>query len=722
MIIQTKACSLILDDKTGNITAFYGLSGYDYVQTDTPLITLSLLTEQGERIQVNSGDCASIERVGDTVTVRYENMGGYPVSAVATVKVRDERFFDFRLKLSNGSPLRTECILYPGLIIKNRLSVDGYKLYWSAMEGCEITSVDFRTELMSHADGTVFPAKGWQGIYPGACPMQFMAYYNGEHGLYFASHDEDCNFKLIEWKEEKGGLRLLQQVYADTWEKDYEYTYDVVLGAFSGNWYDAAEIYREWIASSKILRFPKLKDNPDLPKWILEPLTVITFPIRGHQDVGEMNINHEYYPYENCLPYIEKFQKHFNNRQMVLFMHWEGTAPWAPPYVWPPFGDKDSFDRMIDGIHAQGNLVGLYCSGLGWTQNSLYYDYNREADFERENLKEVVQVGPTGNLEPTTTCFHIRSGYELCPACDKTKQIAREEAEKIASGTDLDYLQFFDQDLGGNTYPCYSKTHGHPPVPGKWMAEEIKNCADLMKAEFAKYHPEKKVLIGCEAAACESLLDVFRFNDIRYNLDLMYGIPVPAYAYIFGEHIINYMGNHTTATRLLDTKLYPDNIYYRTAYSFAQGDVLTFMLKNGGKVNWEWNVPWKEDDEPNQEEYLAFAKLLNDFRQGILFEALRFGKMVKPRAMKCGKYTEKVDRKNLVRVLDEIVTTRFQTEDGRDLQIFVNFNRRPVNFTVQGEFAAKAYRTPNDLGEAVKSLGSLELDIEKHSVILLEYV
>lgn len=51
-------------------------------------------------------------------------------------------------------------------------------------------------------------------------------------------------------------------------------------------------------------------------------------------------------------------------------MHWEGSAPWAPPYVWPPYGDESIYLDFVKAMHAKGNLVGLYASGIGCTLKS----------------------------------------------------------------------------------------------------------------------------------------------------------------------------------------------------------------------------------------------------------------------------------------------------------------------------------------------------------------
>ena len=125
MLIKTDAYTLEISDKTGNIVSFRGITGYDYIEKETPLVRLSLLKSNGERVIAESGDCSAVERKGNTVTVRYEEIGGLPVSAVASFRVEQPSLVGMRLSLSNRTDMRTESALYPGIIIKNRLSVDG---------------------------------------------------------------------------------------------------------------------------------------------------------------------------------------------------------------------------------------------------------------------------------------------------------------------------------------------------------------------------------------------------------------------------------------------------------------------------------------------------------------------------------------------------------------------------------------------------------------------
>ena len=52
---------------------------------------------------------------------------------------------------------------------------------------------------------------------------------------------------------------------------------------------------------------------------------------------------------------------------------------------------------------------------------------------------------------------------------DRTREIARDYVATLAGELGLDMIQFFDQNLGGSTFPCYAKDHPHSSVPGPWM-------------------------------------------------------------------------------------------------------------------------------------------------------------------------------------------------------------------------------------------------------------
>lgn len=687
MIRSNRFYSLQLDDDTGDILSFRDSSGKEYIGARTPLIQINLLNGAGERRKIRTGaEKADISDGGDALKIRFRSVGGEQLDCEATVRMPSQEGNTYwSLRLENRTGDIVECIDFPGVTVFSDLIDNGgsRKLFSPAMEGVEIRDANLRGYIRP-CKHTGYPPGGWEGVYPGACPLQFMAYYDGEDGLYFASHDAEGNFKFIEWLPENGGIRLLHEMFPQMGSgESYEYPYEVVLGAFKGDWYDAAEMYRAFVESSGMIRVPRADKNTELPDWVAESPVVITYPVRGTKDTGDMTPNC-FFPYSNALPYIERYAKLFDSKIMALLMHWEGTAPWAPPYVMPPFGGTEMLNEFAEKLHAQGNLLGVYCSGIGWTQNSgNVRSYSREAEFEEKNLAACMEVGPDQKLRLTPVCcWPIRNGYDMCPACEPVKEIAVEEASRIVGELDVDYVQFFDQNIGGNAYGCYSRSHGHPPAPGKWMILEMRDIIRKMRRRFRELRPEKKILLGCESAAAEPLVNELFFNDLRYNINYLTGVPVPAYSYVFHGYVCNYMGNHNCSSSLIDLRENTVNIYYRYAYSFCEGDILTVVLKKDGKINWEWDAEWDDTCEPEQEPLIAYIALLNSWRKGVLQRALRLGRMVKPYPVRCGLYSEKLTVGSVPKNIEEIVSMRYTTDEGEDLQIFVNFQSEEKEFSL----------------------------------------
>ncbi len=675
MEIIRKNYTVTIDDAQGTIISLRDRFGKEYIGKINPLARFALLDENGtRRILTTENAALSLTKTGEECTLRFSEVGGEKFSCTASVRFGESLSF-WRLAVENATGALLEWIDYPCVSVPCDLKDNGgtHKLFSSMMEGVEISDASLR-EKTGPCVAQAYPPRGWEGIYPGACPMQFLAYYDGESGLYFASHDPGGTYKYVEWKKDGDSIRLIQQTYPGVGRAQrFAYDYDVVLGVFDGDWYGAAEIYRGWLEKSGLLRLPPLCENEDIPAWIKNSPIVVTYPVRGKKDHGDMSDNKEYFPYSNALPVLEKYARAWDSSLLVLLMHWEGTAPWAPPYVWPPYGGEEMLREFSDSLHNAGHSLGLYCSGLGWTQKSgTLPGYTQEEKFEREGFAQVMEIGPTKELLLSPICgWPIREGYDMCPACRTVRETAAEEFIATALGSNADYIQFFDQNLGGNTYACYAEHHGHPPAPGKWMAESMRKLVGEMKEKLAA-ETGKRVTVGCEAAAAEPFVNDLLFNDLRYNINYKFGTPVPAYNYMFHGYVCNFMGNHNCSSMLVDLHRYPEYIYYRYAYSFLQGDVLTVVLKNDGKMNWEWDLPWDDDCEPDQAALSGYIRMLNDLRKKYS-EYLIYGRMEKPLPVHCGEYVQKLSVGNALQHIDKVLTLRYAAKGKRDCQFFVNW-------------------------------------------------
>ena len=194
----------------------------------------------------------------------------------------------------------------------------------------------------------------------------------------------------------------------------------------------------------------KVADNPNLPDWYADAPLVVSYPVRGRFDTDEMTPN-AFYPYTNALPLLNDIKTRTGSRIMALLMHWEGTAPWAPPYVWPPYGDVADFDRFKNILHEQGDLLGVYCSGFGYTLSSNLVEYDCQDDYKQRNLEAGMCAGPDGKVAISRICPGQRKCYDICPASPVGREIL-EEAYRPLLESGVDYSQILDQNHGGGQY------------------------------------------------------------------------------------------------------------------------------------------------------------------------------------------------------------------------------------------------------------------------------
>ncbi|MBO5667938.1 MAG: hypothetical protein J6S43_02310 [Lentisphaeria bacterium] len=509
-----------------------------------------------------------------------------------------------------------------------------------------------------------YPLTGVSSFYPGPAAMQFEAVYDDTGcGLYFGVEDNSFAPKTIDFMPDgEHGFYPFIQHFTGGRKK---IAYATVIRGFHGQWQDAANIYREFLEKSQILP-EKLEKRA--PAWLMDAPVVLAYPVKGYGiDHGDMSLN-EYYPYDRALPVMEKYREMWKNPVMALLIHWEGTAPWAPPYVWPPVGGTELLKSFIDRMHENGDRVGLYCSGIGWTQQSMIkrsYDCRKEFE-EKELIKEVCK-GPHGEAfalvcnGPTSQ----RIGYELCPSRTFTVETVCSQISFAAAG-EVDYLQYFDQNQGCTSPLCYAEDHGHGNLPDHRQSQAMQKLLDRA------HESAGKMVLGCENAAAEPYMQVCAFNDLRSHLAWgAAGKPVPLYPYLYHEYVAGFSGNGVCLHAWIDFAATPFFLQWTVAWNFVNGNLLSLVLKNDGKIHWHWGLRW-EVPEPEQKSVQTLTGNLCAWRQGAAKAALSRGKMLKAPPVICAE-KEVVGTDGRRTRLPAVESALWQI-DGREELILVNYS------------------------------------------------
>lgn len=689
----------------------------NYIGVKTPVFKIALRDENGSQELYDTTDMelvsAQKEEGGFACTYR-----GHGMSVTVSAKMAQEISWNIEVNVPQNRV--AEWVNFPQIAVPNDLKDNhgNSKILWGFNEGVEVEDLAFREGSWFGYKEPKYPGEGTMGIYPAIVETQFMAFYNHVSGMYFAAHDNSDCLKAIDFYRYEEGILLQFRHYCGVnFGEAYVMPYPMVVKFFEGDWHDAARIYKDWFEENKKADFVPIAERTDLPKWYGDSPVVVTYPVRGLHDTDVM-VPNKLYPYCNAMKHIERLEEEFGSKIMVLLMHWEGSAPWAPPYVWPPFGGEAVLKEFIDALHERGDVLGVYCSGLGWSQQSnLVEEYNMEKVFEEKNLKKVMCLSPQQELPYSHICTAQRKGYDMCPTQEFAVDTMCEQVEYMVEAG-IDYIQLLDQNHGGTPYFCYSKEHGHPPVPGRWQVEAMQKL--LAKAQ----KKAGKSLFGCESAAAESYIPYLLFSDNRYNLNYHVGRHVPAYAYIFHEYLNNFMGNQVCTNGIIDYEKTPDSLLERMAYSFMAGDMLTVVLNQDGNIIWNWGQP-VDMPLPNQENIKRFVKNANGWRTGRGKKYLHSGRMAKPCAVECVENTLYYTKGSMD--VPKLYSSAWKAEEGSFAQFLINYNTEDVECIVdlpdssRQDSAPDSYRLYEDETHySVISGGKQRIVVKGLSVCMIE--
>ena len=360
------------------------VDGGGRVMPATEAFTLQLRDAKGEPTRLNSSEFAFVPHAK---SAKCAKLSEKKLSELGELGVRQNAQFEWRH--ANGLVVRMAItatggefrfkpsveIIPAGMLLEwfdgpqIHVAADN-TLFWPYVDGVEVTDVTRRGNTYQPIS---FRDRNWRGIYslyPSYCQMQFLAAYKNGRGVYFSAVDDRHTLKQVDWERiGDKAVRLSLMTFCGDLDADgaWRSTFHYALRPYDGGWMDACEIYRDWVRT-----LPAFANPPKRPKWMYDSPVNLIYPVRGEGlDNKPRNMPPNcYFPYMKAMAAVEKYGKLLDSRIMALLMHWEGTAPWAPPYVWPPYGGEAELAKFRDALHARGDLLGVYCSGTAWTQVS----------------------------------------------------------------------------------------------------------------------------------------------------------------------------------------------------------------------------------------------------------------------------------------------------------------------------------------------------------------
>lgn len=560
----------------------------------------------------------------------------------------------------------------PALKDNNALG-NGGKILFPYNEGVLVSNNEQRSKSWFRYREATYPSEGIFAVFPNMICSQMLAYVFDDASLYLGAHDPKRAVKQIDFYEDEGSIVMLLRLFSGKdFGEAFENEYPIVLAALDSRWESAAERYRTWFEQNLPRGVKKICDNDKIPAWYKDSPLVLTYPVRGWHDMDDMKPN-ALFPYCNALPLIEEIKTRTASRRiMALLMHWEGTAPWAPPYVWPPYGGEGVFSDFADALHDRGDLLGVYCSGFGYSIRSNLVDYGNEDAFVRRGLKKAMCTGADSEPIMSRICTGQRSGYDICPATELGKEILGEAYAPLFKSS-ADYVQILDQNHGGGQYLCLSEKHGHPPIAGGWMTENMQNMLTDWNAK------SEGKLFGCESAASEPYIGNLLFNDNRFELNYDFGTPTPLYSYIYHEYIRNFMGNQVCCPFPAEI----DTLRYRIGYSFTVGDSITLSLTPEGGLLSSWST---RDFEhlADRDKAFDFIRNLNALYDGGADKYLFSGRMIPAAPISCESVSYPVN-KGYVGTYPVLHTAAYEAADGSRAQIVVNPSDSEQTFVINGK-------------------------------------
>jgi len=330
------------------------------------------------------------------------------------------------------------------------------------------------TLLIPHHFGQLIrsvPSSSFEYAYPsGDYTMQFMVYCHSEHCLYYATHDPTANYKHFKFSGDNYvGVNPSHTAFSSMTVNHYlpnacsasEYfdlatssklSYSTIVGAYTGDWWDGTQIYREWaLESAAWTQQGPLLMRTDIPAWFYN----IQLWINSGWEGGALNCT-EGDP-SLVLSRVTTLVNTFQLPNIALHWYCWHEIPFDTDYP-EYFPAKPGFPEAVRNLSEIGVKVFPYINGR-------LYDYNADSwdvdHAEKYNTKGSAPRLLPNSLQNTVEAYGSQQNFAVM--CPTTKFWQNKIANTVYHLTRNDSVDgvYIDQIGAAYAVMCFDPSHTH---------------------------------------------------------------------------------------------------------------------------------------------------------------------------------------------------------------------------------------------------------------------
>jgi hypothetical protein len=301
-----------------------------------------------------------------------------------------------------------------------------------------------------------------------------------------ATYDSSCHYKrwYIVTEKDKQIEMQLTHLMPEVPATDVELPYNVVLGTFTGDWRDAADMYKKWAIQQPWCN-RRISQRTDIPVFFREGSALFCVPYLHEK------VQYKLFPFEDIkkLPEIAaEYQKRMQIPHIGFApFGWENRGAWAGINYFPARPSDEIWRKVNTQLHEKGNFTFVLPSGFSWvvkrreTRSGPAFDDTRDFEQRKEMVIHNADGTPWISDYYSDTVSWMGMQVKLCHSS--------KDAIETTTGFFLDIarlgmsvVQFDQEHGGGQSVPCYSKSHGHlPGFTNQYCTDFHDLCTEILK-------------------------------------------------------------------------------------------------------------------------------------------------------------------------------------------------------------------------------------------------